>query len=250
MNRDQRRRYLQVIQGNDFSEDELREMWVDQRGDQQVPDLSIEQIEQHIFSSDIELWKAKRRASDGRLTAVIDGIDICQEHALPLPFWLVRASCESLALLAGPTNTSRALPFRGRLSSEVTLLKELQQAKLMHRILRGRALNANYPEQRMTWIDVSYPDHVVSSAEEHSVDLEPKKMSQSKAAEIVELWLTETWAEGKHGSIIQAYKKARKSLLTDLSCSHLTEMQENFLAHDLEQVRPNTREAIGCPIIN
>ena len=236
-------------------------MWQDRFSEREAPDIDLEEIRRNLDASDMELWRAKRRASDNRITAILDGIDICQEYGLALPTWLNEVTFRCYPALLGVPNAELNKNWHRYFLKEKTKLKRNLQAQLVHRIYRSHALQKKYNTETVSECGVVFeinelnllrldiPRRVATLANDHFIELHPSKMSQSHAAEIAALWLSGTWAEGEQSSILQMYKLVKPSLLTDLSGRELTDDQVKFLAYDLGQIRPNTLEAIGCPPI-
>ncbi|WP_167803336.1 hypothetical protein [Pseudoroseicyclus tamaricis] len=194
-----------------------------------------------IESYDIELFRAKLRAEFGSLAAILDGIDICQEHQLTLPRWLASRTAEILASVTYRRGESPVSDHHFKMERKHLALQ--QRMKLMREVLA-------YERGKEGYKGSPFHCEFAEALERVEVQVGIEKWSPSsmtdqekKASEIVHHILKQTWAQAGADTIAVDYKSARTASI--YSVDRLTRKQVDYLSWDLEAIRPSTFENLG-----
>ncbi len=104
MNQAQSTRYLERLMGDDPTMEELVEMWQDRHPRDRQDIDENDYLKKLDFclplqSFDFEMWRAKMRAREGKITGILDGMAICAENSLVLPEWLSVKATQFLGYL-------------------------------------------------------------------------------------------------------------------------------------------------------
>ncbi|WP_407493814.1 hypothetical protein [Pseudooceanicola sp. MF1-13] len=255
----QEERYLERLLGADPTPGEIVDMWRDRHPRDQIPEdldgLEIETIYenndmppaaclQSVNNIDNELWRARKRAGLGRLTGVLDAIDICHENGRMQPEWLVVWTTNMLGSLA---TKDTAKSIQGNHKQELQKLKISQRARTAHRVYRWCGAVDPVSEHTNRLTRMRFTEAQENAAKSENIDLNPDKMTQDVAFEIASFLLKDTWAAGSHETIRAAYYVAISEIGHVLRAGKLKPRQLDYLGWDLEFVRPNTLEKIGIP---
>ncbi len=203
-----------------------------------------------LHQYDHDLWRAKLRTNLGSLTGILDGIDVCREHQIPLPGWLNDHATHKLAILGSKSNfeAAEAARYISRYRKETNRLREAKRADTLHRILHAERIEVAGGD-RTDATEAStifyFSKAQVQASERAGLELNPRKMTQDYAAELANIVLRETWSVAEPASILKAYKKARAHFGKTFEIDEATVSQVNYLGWDVQNVRPNTLRVMG-----